>query len=147
VRERAQTDEPTPLQHLPRLLLDRSPHVLTHIHTRTHTLCKVTPQTFSPFLFSDPFYPLAHGSSASRAETWSDAVSPLSPSLGTSSYDARHHHPQVRDLLPDLSATTHETQPIPRFLTPCLPQLPNRICHAAVLDLPLSIDAGCVARV
>ena len=73
--------------------------MLVNTYTRAHTrsaklLRRPLVLSFSLIHFN---HPLAHGTSTSRAETWSDAVSPLSPSLGTSSYDARHHHPQVRD--------------------------------------------------
>ncbi|KAI9507484.1 hypothetical protein F5148DRAFT_112261 [Russula earlei] len=47
-------------------------------------------QGYGPFLFPCAFFnhPLAHEPPTSRAETWSDAVSPPPPSLGMSSSDA-----------------------------------------------------------
>lgn len=115
-RERGQTTSPIHYSTSNFLVyyLIAPPHVLTHA-LQSYSAERLI-FSFSLIHFN---HPLAHGYSASRAETWSDAVSPLSPSLGTSSYDARHHHPQqVRDLLPDLSATAHETRPDPRFPTP-----------------------------
>jgi len=105
---------------------------------------KLLRKTYEPFLFSDrpslttPWH--MRGSSASRAETWSDAVGPPSPEPRHVSYDAPPS-PTVRVLLSDLSAPAHETGRILGF--PMLTSASNRICpRAAVLDFPLSSMPG-----
>ena len=105
---------------------------------------KLLRKTYEPFLFSDrpslttPWH--MRGSSASRAETWSDAVGPPFPEPRHVSYDAPPS-PTVRDLLSDLSVPAHETGRILGSLL--LTSASNRICpRAAVLDFPLSSMPG-----
>jgi hypothetical protein len=88
-------------------------------------------------------HPLAHGSSAPRAETWSDAVSSR-PRASARPHMTRHHHP-LRGLLPDLSATAHETGRILGSPTAYL-SFQSNLERSSPGFSPF-IDAGRVARV